>query len=262
MNRDAIRQTALAAAHRGGEVLRRLHGQVSASHKSHSSDLVTEADIGSERAIIATLRAAFPDHGIWAEESGRSAGQDDALWIIDPLDGTTNFAHGLELFCISIACAIRQEVVLGVVLAPLTGELYLAERGRGATLNGRRLQVSAAAQPSESLLVTGFAYNFRDQPAAVLARFNRCLLAAQGVRRLGSAALDLCRVARGQFDAFWEENLKPWDTAAGMLIVREAGGAVTDFSNRPYTPHMAELLASNGRVHAQMLTLLRHEEHA
>ncbi len=260
MNLEAIKQTAIAAGYQGGAVLRHLFGRVVNVRHKGIADLVTEADTGSENAIIANIRAAFPCDAFLAEESGRLAGDPDRTWIIDPLDGTTNFAHGLPYFAVSIAFAAYREIVLGIVLDPMGGNLFLAEKGRGATCNGRPLQVSATRQVEQSLLVTGFAYDFRESSAPVTARFNRCLMAAQGVRRLGAAALDLCRVACGQFDGFWEEKLKPWDTAAGMLIAREAGAHVTDFANRPYSPEQPHILATNGAIHAEMLGLLAPEE--
>jgi len=259
MDFDAIRQTAIAAAHQGGAVLRHLFGRVTDVRHKGVADLVTEADTGSEKAIIATIRGVFPSHAILAEESGSIAGDPDRVWIIDPLDGTTNFTHGLPFFAVSIAFAASGQIVVGIVLDPIGGALYLAQKERGATCNGRTLQVSRTDQVSQSLLVTGFAYDFRENGARVSARFDRCLLAAQGVRRLGAASLDLCRVACGQFDGFWEEKLKPWDTAAGMLIARESGAQVTDFANHPYEPEQPSILATNGVIHSEMLGLLNLE---
>jgi myo-inositol-1(or 4)-monophosphatase len=259
MDLDAVRRSAVAAAYQGGAVLRGLWGRVVQVRHKGLADLVTEADTGSERAVLAVIRAAFPSHAVLAEESGALAGDPDCTWIIDPLDGTTNFTHGLPYFGVSIAFAWQQEVVLGIVLDPLGGDLYLAQRGRGATCNGRRLGVSTTRQVAQSLLVTGFAYDFRSNAVPVWARFNRCLMAAQGVRRLGAASLDLCRVACGQFDGYWEENLKPWDTAAGMLIAREAGAVVSDFAGRPFTVEQREILATNGAIHSAMLDLLALE---
>ena len=228
--------------------------------KKGAIDLVTEADTASEKVIIQTLRKPFPDHAIMAEESGETAGDQDCLWIVDPLDGTTNFAHQVGLFAVSIAFAHQGRLAVGVVLNPLSGELFTAAAGQGATLNGRSIRVSAVEDLGESLLVTGFPYNFAQFMPTMMGRFSRCLKASQGVRRLGAAALDLCYVASGRFEAFWEENLKPWDTAAGVLIAREAGGTVTDFSNRPFTPEMPEILASNGRIHRAMLSQLEGKE--
>ena len=218
-------------------------------------DLVTEADLASEREIISIVRAAFPDHGILAEESGETGAPSSARWIIDPLDGTTNFAHGLGNFSVSIAFALEGELQVGVVYNPVSGELFEAEAGAGAFLNGRKIAVSRQDHLEDSLLATGFPYTIRETLSPLVERFSLVLGAAQGVRRLGSAALDLCFVACGRFDGFWEEHLKPWDTAAGTLILREAGGIVTDFSNSPFEVRMQEILATNGRIHGEMLGL-------
>jgi myo-inositol-1(or 4)-monophosphatase len=247
MDLDHIKRTAIAAAFQGGEALRARFGKLTEIRKKGAIDLVTEADTASERVIIQTLRHAFPDHAIMAEESGETAGDPDFLWIIDPLDGTTNFAH-------------QGRLLAGIVFNPLGGELFSAVDGQGASLNGRPIRVSPVAALGESLLVTGFPYNFVEFMPVLMGRFARCLKASQGVRRLGAAALDLCYVASGRFEAFWEENLKPWDTAAGVVIVREAGGNVTDFSNRPFTPEKPEILATNGWVHQAMIAQLGHKE--
>ncbi|MCG6905747.1 MAG: inositol monophosphatase [Desulfobacteraceae bacterium] len=260
MDLDHIKRTAIAAAYQGAEALRARFGKLTEIRKKGAIDLVTEADTASEGAIIQTLRQAFPEHAVMAEESGETAGDRDCLWIIDPLDGTTNFAHQIALFAVSIAFAHQGRLALGVVLNPLSGELFSAVEGRGASLNGRPIRVSPVSALRESLLVTGFPYNLAETMPALMGRFARCLEASQGVRRLGAAALDLCYVADGRFEAFWEENLKPWDTAAGVVIVREAGGVVTDFSNRPFTPQYPEILASNGRVHQAMIAQLGQKE--
>jgi myo-inositol-1(or 4)-monophosphatase len=257
MDLEHIKRTAVAAAYQGADVLRSRFGRLSSIKKKNPNDLVTEADTAAEARILATIRAAFPDHAIMAEESGLSAGTADHLWIVDPLDGTTNFAHRIGLYAVSIAYALRGEVAVGIVLNPAGGELFTAVAGGGAALNGSPLKVSPVASLSDSLLVTGFPYNIRDCLEPVIQRFSRCLAAAQGIRRLGSAALDLCYVACGKFEGFWEEYLKPWDTAAGMLVAREAGAVVTDFANQPYTLNSAEILATNGRIHREMLALLK-----
>ncbi|MDZ7597140.1 MAG: inositol monophosphatase family protein [Desulfobacterales bacterium] len=260
MDLDHIKRIAIAAAYKGGEALRSRFGSVTDIRKKGAIDLVTEADTASERVIIQTLRHAFPDHAIMAEESGETAGDRDFLWVIDPLDGTTNFAHQVGLFAVSIAFAHQGRLVAGIVFNPLSGELFSAVDGQGASLNGRPIRVSPVATLGDSLLVTGFPYNFAESLPLLMTRFARCLKASQGVRRLGAAALDLCYVASGRFEAFWEENLKPWDTAAGVVIAREAGGTVTDFSNRPFTPEKPEILASNGWVHQAMIAQLEQKE--
>ncbi len=260
MDLKTIKRVGIAAAYQAGEILRHYYGRTFETHKKGLADLVTEADIRSEKLIIEMIQAAFPDHGILAEESGLRKGLANCQWIIDPLDGTTNFAHHLNLCSVSIAFASEGNIRVGIVLNPLSGELFTATEGEGADLNGRQIAVSDTGAVAESLLVTGFPYNFRDKPVPLLTRFSNCLKAAQGVRRLGSAALDLCFVACGRFDAFWEQNLKPWDTAAGVLIAREAGARVSDFSDRPFTVDKKEMLASNGNIHNEMLSLLETED--
>ncbi|MEW6672532.1 MAG: inositol monophosphatase family protein [Thermodesulfobacteriota bacterium] len=253
---ETEKRVGLAAAYKAAEVLRMKLGRLKQINKKGANDLVTEADAESERAIIDTIRTAFPHHGILAEESGADIGSTDCCWIIDPLDGTTNFAHELGLFSISIAYSVHNELIFGIVLSPMTDELFIATRGGGAFLNGRPIRVSGVQAVSESLLVTGFPYNVESVFDQMMQRFAGCIKAAQGVRRLGSAALDLCYVACGRFDAYWEQNLKPWDTAAGVVIAGEAGSVITDFSNRAFTPDKMEVLASNGIIHQEMLSLL------
>lgn len=258
MDLEQIKRIGVRAAYKAGEVLRSFHGGSLNIRKKGAIDLVTEADVASEKVILETIRSVFPDHSVLAEESGRTTGDDRCQWIIDPLDGTTNFAHGLDLYAVSIAFALSGEVVMGLVFSPASGELFAASKGKGATLNDRAVNVSQVRDISDSLLVTGFPYDARDTIELLIARFSRCLSASQGVRRLGSAALDLCYVACGRFEGFWEENLKPWDTAAGALIAQEAGGKVTDFSGRPYTRDMLEIVATNGFIHQGLLRLLAH----
>lgn len=260
MDLERVKKIGMAAAYKGGGVLLSHFGRVSKIDKKGAIDLVTEADTGSERAIIETIQNVFPDHSILAEESGLSKGDTDHQWIIDPLDGTTNFAHQIALFSISIAFALAGETVFGLVLNPITGELFIAVKGKGASLNGRPIRVSKSTSVSESFLVTGFPYNLRDLFDPLVIRFSNCLKVSQGIRRLGSAAIDLCFMACGRFDGFWEQNLKPWDTAAGELIAREAGAIVTDFSNEPFTIDKTEILATNGKIHEEMLSLLAIED--
>lgn len=257
---EYIKQVGIGAAYKGAEALRPFFRRTFDIKKKGAIDLVTEADLASEKAIIDVLNYRFPDHGIVAEESGRSDKPSPVKWIIDPLDGTTNFAHGLGLFAVSIACAIDDEVVAGVVLSPETGELFCAVKGGPAELNGRPISVSTTPDLADSLLVTGFPYDFKNDLAALIARFERCLCAAQGIRRLGAAALDLCYVACGRFEGFWETNLKPWDTAAGMLIARAAGAMVTDFSGAAFEPEKKTLLATNGLIHNDLLAIINSTE--
>jgi myo-inositol-1(or 4)-monophosphatase len=254
---ERIRDVAVAAAARAGDVLSALWGKTHHVEKKGTIDLVTEADLASEEAILQIIKTAFPNHTILAEERGVTLGTDQYEWIIDPLDGTTNYAHHLPEFAISIALAREGEMVFGLILSPVMGEFFCAARGQGAEFNGRPIHVSDTKSVAESLLVTGFPYDLPPVIRALMTRLERCVLAARGVRRLGSAAMDLCYVACGRFDGFWEQNLAPWDTAAGMLIVQEAGGRVTDFSDEPFGIEKKEILATNGHIHKEMTTLLR-----
>jgi myo-inositol-1(or 4)-monophosphatase len=256
-----IKQVGIKAAYRAGKILNAHFGNLSHVTKKGDIDLVTEADIESEKAILSTIHETFPEHSILAEESGGVNNSDDpGQWIIDPLDGTTNFTHNLPIFAVSIAFAVNNRVMVGVVFNPIHGELFTAIRGKGAYLNDRPMHVSKTTLLQDSLLVTGFPYNFHSMTDTLITRFTKCLLASQGVRRLGSAALDLCYVAAGRFDGFWENNLKPWDTAAGALIAQEAGGQVTDFKNTAFDMNMVEILATNGYIHQEMIAQLHIED--
>jgi myo-inositol-1(or 4)-monophosphatase len=257
MDLELAKKVGIAAAYKGQRVHLSHYGRgKSKVEKKGVIDLVTEADTESEKIILGTIKNTFPDHSVLAEESGLNKGKTDYKWIVDPLDGTTNFAHQLGLFSISIAFALGDDTVIGIVLNPVTGELFTAAKGKGAELNGRPIKVSNAQKVSESFLVTGFPYDLIDCFNPLMTRFSKCLKASQGVRRLGSASIDLCFVACGRFDGFWEQNLKPWDTAAGELIAREAGATITDFSNKPFNIYKKEILATNGNVHEEMLSLL------
>jgi myo-inositol-1(or 4)-monophosphatase len=260
MDLARVKQVGISAAYKGAEILQTYFGNITRVNKKGAIDLVTEADLRSEEKMVSTILAAFPDHTILAEESGLKEGTPECSWLIDPLDGTTNFAHQVPIFCISIAFATRDVIRTGIVLNPMNGELFSATRGQGAQRNGKPIQVSSTSRISDSLLVTGFPYNLREIFDPIISRYASCLRAAQGIRRLGSAALDLCYVACGRFEGFWEQNLKPWDTAAGSLIAAEAGGHVTDFSNRRFQVDAKEILATNGQIHDEMLSLLRLEE--
>ncbi|MEW6076783.1 MAG: inositol monophosphatase family protein [Thermodesulfobacteriota bacterium] len=254
---EYVKRVGIGAACQGAAVLRSYFGKAFEVNRKGEKDLVTTADTTSEKAIIQAIRYRFPDHAIMAEESGRTDGSAAMQWIIDPLDGTTNFAHGLGVYAVSIAFACDNEVAVGVVLNPETGELFTAVRGKTAELNGQVIHVSETAAISDALLVTGFPYGCRQSLPSLMNRFGKCVEAAQGIRRLGSAALDLCYVACGRFDGFWEEQLKPWDTAAGMLIARQAGAEITDFSGLPYSIDKKEILATNGAIHESMLAILK-----
>jgi myo-inositol-1(or 4)-monophosphatase len=219
-------------------------------------DLVTEWDLKSQQSITSRIAARFPDHDFLVEEGGLVRRSSPFCWVLDPLDGTTNFVHGFPFYCVSLALLQGKEIILGIVHNPELKETYWAVKGEGAFFNSRPIRVSTIPRVSQSLLATGFPYNIRRTHRRVVRRFENVIARSQGVRRPGSAALDLCWVARGVYDGFWEEYLKPWDTAAGMLIVKEAGGLVTDFSGRPFSPFKKEIAASNGLLHQELLGLL------
>lgn len=256
MDLDLFKQTAIDAAAEGARILRSHFGSISRIRKKAAAEIVTEADTESEKKIISVIHAQFPDHAVLSEECGLIPGPSEYKWIIDPLDGTVNFSRRIPIFAISIALTAGNDTLLGIILNPVSDELFSAVKNQGAQLNGKAIQVSATPKISESLLVTGFPYNAAELFEPLISRYGNCLTAARGIRRLGAAALDLCYVACGRFDGYWEQNLKPWDSAAGALIVSEAGGMVTTFSNRPYTVDHVEILATNGLVHEEMLGLL------
>lgn len=260
MNLEPIIKTADAATVKSVEILQFYFDNRPKIRKKGAKDLVTQADLESEAAIIEMIQERFPDHTILAEESGLSATVSEHCWIIDPLDGTTNFAHGLPLFAVSIAFQQKGVTQVGVVANPISGETFSAVAGQGAYLNGTKITVSNTARIADSLLVTGFPYDFNQNPGRLMDRFNRVLLAAQAVRRLGSAALDLCFVACGRFDGFWEERLNPWDTAAGELIAREAGALVTNFDNHPFRIEHLEITATNTHIHSQLMELINQKD--
>jgi myo-inositol-1(or 4)-monophosphatase len=248
-------EVAISAAREAGEVLREGFGAEQAVRYKGEVDIVTEADERAEAVIKNILLGAFPAYGMLAEEGGGLAGEDDARWIVDPLDGTTNFAHGLPIFCVSIALEREGEVVLGVVHDPMRGETYVAERGRGASLNGRQpVTVSDTAEMVRALMVTGFPYD-RDEVPVAVDLFGRFATLTQSMRRLGSAALDLCYVASGRLDGYYERGVHEWDVAAGALIVEEAGGKVTDYRGGTLDLRGRAVVASNGRLHPAMIEL-------
>jgi myo-inositol-1(or 4)-monophosphatase len=226
-------------------------------HYKGTIDLVTEADKMSEELILAEISRRYPDHGILSEESAQKNEQATMRWIIDPLDGTTNYAHGFPFFCVSIALEKEGDVVLGVVYDPIRDELFAAERESGAYLNGKNLQVSNVNDLSHSLLATGFPYDIRVSPDNNLNFFSAMAKKAQAIRRPGAAALDLAYLAAGRIDGFWELKLKPWDTAAGCLLVTEAGGVISDMTGGPWHLDSPDLLASNGLIQEQMMDVIQ-----
>jgi myo-inositol-1(or 4)-monophosphatase len=245
------------AAKEAGKILLSYMGKLEHVEYKGRRDPVSEADKASEKRVAEIIREAFPAHGFLAEEKTSWDGKDkSARWIVDPLDGTVNYAHGYPHFSVSIAFERDGEVLAGVVFDPVKKDLFSAVKGGGAFLNGKPIHVSKTRTLIKSLLVTGFPYDIESRPKEVLEPFNRMVLASQGVRRDGSAALNLCYLACGRFDGYWEMGLKPWDTAAGMLILREAGGVVTDFKGEPFKPEMQEILASNGKIQKEMTEVL------
>lgn len=252
--------TAIEAVVRAGDVQMAHFGRAIRVSKKGRIDLVTEVDVEVERAFRAMVAERFPDHDVLGEEFGATGGRAPSrhCWIFDPLDGTTNYAHGLPIFCASLGLEVDGQLELGAVYDPWRRELFTAERGGGAFLNGQPLRVSEAPTLLDALLVTGFPYNVHETAAPVVELFGEFLARAQAVRRLGSAALDLCYVAAGRMDGFWEERLKPWDVAAGALIVQEARGQVTAIDGGAFDVRKASLIASNGRIHEEMVRTVEH----
>ena len=247
-------EAARSAAREAGEVLRKSFGWQHSVRYKGEVDLVTEVDEEAERVIKEILLGAFPAYGMLAEEGGALVGEEDARWIVDPLDGTTNYAHGLSIFAVSIALERTGEVVLGVVHDPMWEETYAAERGRGATLNGEPIRVSDTDEPIRALIATGFPYDRAEMPEA-LDLFGRFAVLTRGMRRLGSTALDLCYVAAGKLDGYYERGIWAWDIAAGSLILEEAGGNVTDYRGGELDLEDREIVASNGALHPAMTKL-------
>lgn len=252
------RRVAVEAARAAGHLLRaELHGARRVAYKGTPTNLVTEMDARAEALIVERLRAAFPDDAVLAEERGALPGRSGRRWIIDPLDGTTNYTHGLPMFAVAVGLEADRGLVLAVVYDPNFDELFVAERGGGAWLGEAPLAVSATARLDESLLATGFPYNVRETTDNNLAEYAAFSLRSRGVRRLGSAVLDGAWVAAGRLDGFWGLRLGAWDVAAGALLVEEAGGRVTDLRGRPLDLAAPSVVASNGRIHDAMLDVLR-----
>ena len=253
------RRVAVDAAHAAGRLLRdEFSGIRHIAYKGAPTNLVTEMDRRAEAEILGRLRDSFPADAILSEETGAAAGRSGRRWIVDPLDGTTNYAHGLPLFGVSIALEAERRVVLGVVYDPSRDELFVAERGQGAMLQDAPIRVSPTASLDESLLVTGFPYNIRQTHDTNLPEYAAFSVRARAVRRLGAAVLDLAYVACGRFDGFWELQLGAWDVAAGALLVEEAGGRVTGIDGGPLDVDAATVVATNGAVHHAMLAVLEH----
>lgn len=252
-------ESAIEAALAAGRLQRSRFGSTVAINLKGAKNLVTEVDLASEKLITDILLASYPGHGILAEEGEYPQGDGQHIWVIDPLDGTTNYAHGYPWFCVSIALMAGGELVAGVIHNPMTDELFTAVAGAGAFRNGCRLSVSDRQPLSSALLATGFPYDCASAQENNFAAFIRFQKAARGIRRAGAAALDLAYLAAGRLDGFWEVKLKPWDVAAGTLLVREAGGRVTAFDGSDYDVTNHRILASNGLIHPEMISLLAEE---
>lgn len=252
-----LKNTLIEAIHAGGAELQRYYNTVfHISNKEGINNLVTEADHASEKAIIQTIRSKFPDHFILSEECGEIVMDSNMKWIIDPIDGTVNFAHGIPICCVSIGVEKDGEMIMGAVYSPFLNELYFAEKGEGSSLNGSPIHVSKETSVLKSCLVTGFPYTYLDEPNGPLQLFEKFIRQGIPVRRLGSAAIDLCWVACGRFDGFYEHQLQAWDSAAGYFIVEEAGGKVTNFTGEKYSPYQPKILATNGLIHDEMVKWL------
>jgi myo-inositol-1(or 4)-monophosphatase len=253
--------TAIEAVVKAGA--RQMAGAREAVHidKKGPIDLVTDVDVSIEKSFRALITERFPDHAVLGEEmsDGGKIPGGASRWLFDPIDGTTNYAHGLPIFCASVALEIHGRIEVAAVYDPNRRELFSAERGRGAFLNGIPLRVSTATTLLDAMLVTGFPYDVHSRTGEIVGLFGKFVARARAVRRLGSAAIDLCYVAAGRMDGFWEQDLKPWDVAAGLLLVEEAGGRVTTFDGSPFSPYSNRIVASNGRIHHHMLAVIAAE---
>ena len=253
--RSRLTMVATNAALKAGGIIKKDFGvERPFETKEGRHNIVTEMDQKSEQVIIEMIKSHFPDHGFLAEESGESGGKEGIQWIIDPIDGTVNYAHKIPMFAVSIAAAFQSDILAGVVYNPMVGELFIAEKGHGAYLNGERIKVTETAVLDSAIVATGFPYNVHENPLCCLDHF--CTFAKMGIpiRRIGSAALDLAYVAAGRYDSFWEVSLRPWDYGAGKLLIEEAGGQFTNFAGEPYkTLSEGPIVASNAILHDQMV---------
>ncbi|HEX8460500.1 MAG TPA: inositol monophosphatase family protein [Segetibacter sp.] len=249
-----LKQTLINATFAGAKILQQyFNGTFTVSSKSGINDLVTQADKESEEAIFEVIRRDYPNHYILSEEAGELKMDSNIKWIIDPIDGTVNFANGIPLCCVSIGVEQDGKMILGSVYNPFMNEFFFAQAGFGATLNENKINVSEKDDVMRSCLVTGFPYSYLDVENGPLQVFEKFIRQGIPVRRLGSAAIDLCWVAAGRFDGFYEHNLRAWDSAAGFLIVEEAGGKITDFKGNYYSPYQPQIIASNGKIHDDLV---------
>ena len=256
-----IKEILIKATEAGAEEMRRyFNTDLRVSYKEGINNLVTEADHASDKAIIETIKASFPNHFILTEETGELATDSEFKWIVDPIDGTINFAHGIPICAVSIGVEKEGEMIMGAVYNPFMQEFYFAEKGKGAFLNDKAIRVSTETDLMKGCLVTGFPYTYLDTPNGPLQIFEQLIRSGIPVRRLGSAALDLCWVAAGRFDGFYEHKLHAWDSAAGFLVVEEAGGKVTDFTGARFSPHQFRTVATNGLIHEQLLAVVQGKQ--
>jgi len=255
-----LKQTLIEAVQAGGVELKRFfNSNFKISHKEGVNNLVTEADHASEAAILSIIKKNFPDHQVLAEETGEHIQDSNYKWIIDPIDGTVNFAHAIPLCCVAIAIEKDKKIIMSAVYAPVLNELYFAERGKGAWLNDEKISVSDETSVLKSCLVTGFPYTYINMPNGPLEVFGRLIKKGVPVRRLGSACIDLCWVACGRFDGFYEHKLEPWDSASGYLVVEEAGGRVTDHEGKDFSVYQHRIIATNGKIHDELLKWINNE---
>jgi myo-inositol-1(or 4)-monophosphatase len=249
-----LKSTLIKASQAAGALIQeRINGKFSVETKAGPNDLVTEVDKASEALIMDIIRQDFPNHFILSEEIGEVKMDSATKWIIDPIDGTVNFANGIPLCCVSIGIEHEGEMIMGAVYNPMMNEFFLCEKGAGAFLNDKAIRVSQQQEVKHACLVTGFPYTYLDMENGPLEVFSRLIRKGIPVRRLGSAAIDLCWVAAGRFDGFYEHKLNAWDSAAGFLMVEEAGGVVTDFKGMTYSPYQPHILATNGKIHQELL---------
>lgn len=256
-----LKTTLVKAAHAGAaEILRFFNTDFKTSYKEGVNNLVTEADHASEKAIIEVIQKEFPTHQLLGEESGKFIQDSNFKWIIDPIDGTINFAHGIPLNCVSIGIEKDGVIIMGAVYNPHINEFFFAEKGLGATLNDKPITVSKETEVIKSCLCTGFPYTYLNLPNGPIEVFEKLIKKGVPVRRIGSAAIDLCWVACGRFDGFFEHHLNAWDSAAGYLIVEEAGGKVTDFNGGPFSPYDYKILATNGSIHDELIQWIKNSK--
>lgn len=256
-----LKDTLLNATQAGAEQLKKyFNGTFTISHKEGINNLVTQADFASDKAIREVIKSAFPEHGLVSEEDKEIVSESRYKWIVDPIDGTVNFANGIPICCVSIGLEFDGEMLMGAVYNPLMNEFFFAEKGKGAFLNDQQIHVSKKTKVLESCMVTGFPYTYLDNENGPLQIFSRLVKQGIPVRRLGSAAIDLCWVAAGRFDGFYEHHLHPWDSAAGYLIVEEAGGKVTNLTGEKYSPYQFGIVATNGLIHDELLEWIKGEK--